>query len=53
MRKHQRVFYFSAEWIFIEMVGDGRCRLRSVNKNIDDIFAEAKSVRPMEMWNGR
>ena len=44
MKKNERVIFCSAEWVFIEEI-DGKCLLRSTNKNIGDILAEGKYVK--------
>ena len=45
MRHFQKVYFGGCEWIFIQEVGD-KYLLRSVNKNINDVLADPKSVRP-------
>ena len=42
--KNQRVIYRKSEWIFIEKLCD-QYLLKSLNKNINDVLADAKKVR--------
>ena len=46
MKKYARVIYHKAEWIFIEKLGN-KYLLKSLNKNVNDILADAKKVRKL------
>ena len=47
MKRNERVIFCSAEWVFIEEI-DGMYLLRSVNKNLNDVWANPKYVKRLK-----